>query len=213
MPKDKAAKERRKYCHCTPTCTSKTTRTIRLRHYRKAKIPFEEASPSVTGTESGDEGPIPTITDHGVRDPSPEDNLKEMDDGYLGSGSEYEDDQMDDLGQEAVNSDDELDQEYEEPKVDIAEEFVEGTTVEHGNSERDDSECDEWKEFDEEAEAGWFDNLSESDRLSELDDMLESDDLAADADEAEGWQNRLSFFRIQMTQATRIFFFRKRIFN
>ena len=101
----------------------------------------------------------------------------------------------------------------QEPKVDIAEEFVEGTTVECSNSERDDSECDEWKEFDEEVEAGCFDNLSESDRLSELDDMLESDDLAADAYEAEGWQNRLSFFRIQMTQATRIFFFRKRIFN
>jgi hypothetical protein len=97
--------------------------------------------------------------------------------------------------------------------VDVAEEFAEGTMLEDGNLEGEDSEFDEWKEFDEEAEAGWFDNLSESDRLSELDDMLESDDLAADAYEAEGWQNRLSFFRIQMTQAIRRFYFRKRIFN
>jgi hypothetical protein len=203
MPKDKTTKERRKYCHCTPICTSKTTRTIRLRHYRKAKIPFEEAPPSVTGTESGDEGPKPTVIDHDVRDPSPAD--KEMDDGYLGTGSKYEDDQMDGLGQEAVNSQDELEQEYEEPRVDIAEEFAEGTTLEDGNLEEEDSEFDEWKEFDEEAEAGWFDNLSESDRLSELDD--------ADAYEAEGWQNRLYFFGIQMTRAIRRVFFRKRIFN
>ena len=192
MPKNKTTKERRKYCHCTPTCTSKTTRTIRLRHYRKAKIPFEEAPPSVTGTESGDEGPIPTVINHDVRNLSPAD--KEMDDGYPGSGSEYEDDQMDGLGQEAVNSQDELEQEYEAPRVDIAEEFAEGTMLEDGNLEGEDSEFDEWKEFDEEAEAGWSDNLSESDRLSELDDMLESDDLAADFYEAEGWQNRLYFF-------------------
>jgi hypothetical protein len=108
MPKDKTIKERRKYCHCTPTCTLKTTRKIRLRHYQKAKIHYEVAPPSVTGTESGDEGPTPTFIDHDVRDPSPAD--KEMYDGYLGSGSEYEDDQMEGLGQEAVNSQDELDQ-------------------------------------------------------------------------------------------------------
>jgi len=210
MPKDKATKERRKYCRCTPTCTLKTTRTIRLRHYRKAKIPFADAPLSVTGTESGDEGPKPTIIDRDVRDPSPAD--KEMDDGYLGSGSECEDDQMDGLGR-AVNSQDELDEEYEEPSMDIAEEFAKGTTPEDGNLEGKDSEFDEWKEFDEEAEVGWFDNLSESDRLSELDEMLESDDLAADADEAEGWQNRPSLFRIQMTRALRRLSFRKRIFN
>ena len=128
---------------------------------------------------------------------------------------------MDDLGL-AVNSQHELDQEYEEPRVDIAKESAtEGAMAGDGNSEGEDDkwkefdkqvevgysegEDDEWKEFDEEAEAGWFDNLSESDRLSELDDMLELDDLAEDAYKAEGWQNHLSFFRIQMTRAITFF--------
>ena len=122
-----------------------------------------------------------------------------MDGGYSGSGSEFEDDKMDGFGEEEINSQDELEQKYEESRMDIAEESAEGATPGDGNSEGEDSEFDEWKKFDEEAEAGWFDNLSESDRLSELDDMLESDDLAADAYEAEGWQNHLSFSRIQMT--------------
>ena len=121
---------------------------------------------------------------------------KEKDDGYLGSGSECEDDLMD--------------HKYEESRVDIAEESAtEGTTLGDGNSEGED---DKWKEFDEEAEVGLFDNLSESDRLSKLDDMLESDDLAEDAYEAEGWQDCLYFFKIQMTWAIR-FFFRKNFFN
>ena len=118
----------------------------------------------------------------------------DSDDGYPGSGSEFEDDQMDGLGEEEINSQDELEQEYEESRMDIAEESAEGAWPGDGNSEGEDSEFDEWKKFDEEAEAGWGDDLSESDKLSELDDMLDSDDLAADASEAEGWENRLSFF-------------------
>ena len=118
-----------------------------------------------------------------------------MDDGYPGSGSEFKDDQMDGLGEERINSQDELEQEYEESRMDIAEESAEGTTLGDGNSEgEEDSEFDEWKKFDKEAEVGWGDDLSESDKLSELDDMLDSDDLAEDASEAEGWGNRRSFF-------------------
>ena len=41
--------------------------------------------------------------------------------------------------------------------MDIAEEFVEGTILEDGNLEGEDSESDEWKELDEETETpGWF---------------------------------------------------------
>ena len=189
--KDKARKERRKYCHCTPTCTLKTTRKIRLRHYQKAKIPFYKAPPSVTATETDDEGPTPTVIDIVHNWPAGD---KQMDDGYPGSGSKFEDDQMDGLGEEGINSQDELEQEYEESRMDIAEESAEGTTPGDGNSEGEDSEFDEWKKFDEEAEVGWGDDLSESDKLSELDDMLDSDDLAADASEAEGWGNHRSFF-------------------
>ena len=60
MPKakkrTKVAKERRKYCRCTPICTAKINRKNRIRHYRQAKIPLNEAPPSVTATESGEEG-------------------------------------------------------------------------------------------------------------------------------------------------------------
>ena len=160
-------------------------------------------------TETDEKGPTPTVIDIVHNWPAGD---KQMDGGYSGSGSEFEDDKMDGFREEEINSQDELEQEYKELRMDIAKESAEGATPGDGNSEGEDSEFDEWKRFDEEAEAGWFDNLSESDRLSKLDDMLESDNLAADAYEAEGWQNCLSFFRIQMTRAIR-FFFRKRIFN
>jgi len=200
--KRKAANERRKYCHCTPTCTSKVNRKTRLQHYRRANIPFNRAPRSVTATKSDEEGPeekipLPSVVCHGSE--------RNIDDGYLGSGSEYEGDQMDSLEQEEVNNSDELGQEYNELRMNIDEEFVGGTEMEDSNSEREDlndqdSEFDEWKEFDEEAEADLLENLSDSDRLSELDLMLDSDDLGADAHEAEGWANRLYSFRIQRTQ-------------
>ena len=215
--KARATHDRRKYCHCTATCTSKINRKNRLRHYRKAGILVDEAPPSVTATESSqedlnEEQPLPTaISDHSGGD-------KELDDGYLASDGEVEDDQMDGLGEEVVNNSDQLDQEYDELRMDVDEGSDGETGLGDGDSERGDLddeslEFDEWKEFDKEAEARSLENLSDSDRLSELDLMLDSDDLAADTHKAEGWTNRMYSFMIQIIQEIKEFSNRKGIFN
>ena len=297
VKKRKAAKERRKYCRCTPICTAKINRKNRIRHYRRAKIPLNEAPPSVTATESGEEGSkeeesLPTAI--GVRNLSAGDQWMNSD-GHLGSGSDsgYEGDQVNGSGQDAV---DDLEGNgpghgYGESRMDVDEESDRGSALgdselereefDNGGSEFDNkgseldnegsdfddegsefdnkgsafynkvsefnnegseldneglefhnegsefnnegsesdnegsesdnegsdfdnegsefnnegSEFDEWKEFDEAAEAGLLGDLSDSDILSELDLMLESDMLAADEHEAEGWANRQYLFK------------------
>ena len=89
VKKGKAAKEHRKYCRCTPICMAKINRKNRLRHYCQAKIPLNEAPPSVTATESSEEGSkeegsLPTAIS--VRNLSAGDQWMNSD-GHLGSGN------------------------------------------------------------------------------------------------------------------------------
>jgi hypothetical protein len=189
-------------------------RTTRLRHYRKANIPLDGAPPSVTATESSEEDPEEEVPfPAGISRHSG--GHKVRDDGYLGSESEGDDCQMDGLGE--VVSEDELGQDYDsELRINAEKKIVGDTDMEDSNLQEEDlhdggSEFDEWKEFDEDAEAGLLEHLSDSDRLSEFDRMLDSDDLAADAYEAEGWANRLYFFRIQITQVIKTFLNRQGI--
>lgn len=135
-------------------------------------------------------------------------------DGYLGSSSEYEDDAP---GQDQVDNQEENELDHEEMGIDIDEE---GTGRGDFGSERDeldsddrDSEFDEWKEFDEAAESGFLEDLSDSDMLSELDEMLESDDLAMDRDEAEGWANRQYSFHDLYDYMIKQFLIREAILN
>jgi hypothetical protein len=216
MMKSKKDKEHPRYCRCTVTCTSKIKRTTRLRHYRKANIPFNEAPPSITATESSnsDDDHI-AITNTKC---SQFQGDEQQNNGYLGSGSECGLDNGDpteedgDVGETVLETHREL--EHEAFGMDVDEDFPD-SGLEDTNSEPEDmnneaSEFDEWKEFDEEAETGLRDFLSDSDRLSELDEMME-DDLAADADEAEGWANRQSFLDLITEGLKNIF--RKGIFN
>jgi len=292
VTKLKAAKERRKYCRCTPICTAKINRKNRIRHYRRAKIPLDEAPPSVTATESGEEESLPMAI--GVHNLSVGDQWMNSD-GHLGSGSdlEYEGDQVNGSGQDTVddwegngpghgygesrmdvdeesdrgaalgdselereefdnggsefdnkgsefdnkglefdnecsdfdnegsefdNEDSEFDNEGSEFDNEDSEFDNEGSEFDNKVSEFDNkgsefnnqglefdnegsefdnegSEYNEWKEFDEAAEAGLLKDLSDSDILSELDLMLESDMLAADEHEAEEWANRQYLFK------------------
>lgn len=221
--KYKAPREHRKYCHCTPICTSKINRKTRLQHYRQANIPFNRAPRSVTATESDEEGPQPQEE---IRLPAATRIVhnrsgSDIDDVFLGSGSEYAGDLIDEPENEAIGhqwQESELGYESEGLRMDVDEGSDGDTGLGDSDSERGDLddeglEFDEWKEFDEEAEARSLENLSNSDRLSELDLMLDSDDLAADADEAEGWTNRMYSFRIQTIQELKEFFNRKEIFN
>ena len=136
-------------------------------------------------------------------------------DGYLGSSSEYEDDAP---RQDQVDNWEENELDHEEIGIDIDEE---GTGQGDFALERDeldlddrDSEFDEWKEFDEAAESGFLEDLSDSDMLSELDEMLESDDLAMDRDEAEGWANRqYSFYASYFYTVIKQFLIREAILN
>ena len=197
----KVAKERPKYCRCTKTCTSKINRKNRLRHYRKANIPLNDAPPSVTATESSEEG-------SGEEKSSPTN-------GYLGAGSDYGDDQITAPGQDKVDNWEENEPDYEEMEMDIDEEGTGQGDFESERDELDDrgSEFDEWKEFDEAAEAGFLEDLSDSDMLSELDEMLESDDLAMDGDEAEGWANRQYSFHDLYDCTIKQFLIREAILN
>ena len=213
VKKHKAAKERRKYCRCTESCTSKINRQNRLRHYRKANISLNDAPPSVTATESSEESSdeeksLPTTVINLSRD-SPE---QMHSDGYLGLSSEYEDDAP---GQDKVDKWEENEPDYEEIGMDIDEEGTGQGDFESERDELDDrgSEFDEWKEFDEAAEAGFLEDLSDSDMLSELDEMLELDDLAMDGDEAEGWANRQYSFYDLYDCTIKQFLIREAILN
>lgn len=261
VKKRKAAKERRKYCRCTPICTAKINRKNRLRHYRRAKIPLNEAPPSVTATESSEEGSkeeesLPTAIS--VRNLSAGDQWMNSD-GHLGSGSdsEYEGGRVNESGQDTVDNGagDGPGHGYGQSRMDVDEESDRGTALggselereefDNGGSEFDNkgsefdnegsesdnegsefdnegsefdnegSEFDEWKEFDEAAEAGLLEDLSDSDILSELDLMLESDVLAADEHEAEEWANRQYLFKDKDSNvfAIKRFFIRKENLN
>jgi hypothetical protein len=217
IKKSKVAKERRKYCHCTPICTAKINRKNRLRHYRRANIPLNEAPPSVTATESGEE------LSKEERNISAGDQWMNSD-GHLGSGSDSED-RVNGSGQDsdAVHNweGNGPGRRYGELRMDVDEESDRGAVLGDSESEREEfdkeslefDEFDEWKEFDEAAEAGLLEDLSDSDMLSELDLMLESDDLAADEHEAEGWANRKYLFKDSIFLAIKRFLIRKENLN
>jgi len=169
--------------------------------------------PSVTATESSELGSdeekaLPTTIINLSRD-----NPEQMhSDGYLGSSSEYEDDAP---GQDQVDNWEENEPDYEQMGMDIDEEGTGQGGFESERDELDDrgSEFNEWKEFDEAAEAGFLEDLSDSDMLSELDEMLESDDLAMDGDDAEGWANRQYSFYDLYDCTIKQFLIREAILN
>jgi hypothetical protein len=171
IKKSKVAKERRKYCHCTTICTAKINRQNRLRHYRRANIPLNEAPPSVAASESGEErskeeksSPIAIS----VRNLSAGDQWMNSD-GHLGSGSDSED-QVNGSGQDTVHNweGNGPGHRYGELRMDVDEESDRGAMLGDSESEREEYdnrglEFDEWKEFDEAAEADLLGD-SESER-------------------------------------------------
>lgn len=223
IKKSKVAKERRKYCQCTTTCIAKINRKNRLRHYRRANIPLNEAPPSVTATESGEELSkeeefLPMVIS--VQNLSALAGDQWMNsNGRLGPGSDSED-QVNGSGQDTVHNweGNGPGHQYDELRMDVDEESGRGAAPGDSESEREEFdeeglEFDEWKEFDEAAEADSLEDLSNSDMLSELDLMLESDDLAADEHEAEGWADRKYLFKDSNFFAIKRFLIRKENLN
>ena len=121
--KCKALWERQKYCHCTPICTSKINWKTRLWHYRRVNIPFNRAPHSVTATESDEEEPQSQEETHLPAATSIVHNHSgsDIDDIFLGSGSEYAGDLIDEPEDEAIGhwQESELDYESEGLRMDV----------------------------------------------------------------------------------------------
>jgi hypothetical protein len=185
IKKSKVAKGRRKYCRCTTICTAKINRKNRLRHYRRANIPLNEAPPSVTASESGEErskeeksSPIAIS----VRNLSAGDQWMNSD-GHLGSGSDSED-QVNGSGQDTVHNweGNGPGHRYGELRMDVDEESDRGAMLGDSKSEREEYD-NRGSEFDEAAEADLLgDSESEREefdnRGSEFDEWKRFDEAA-----------------------------------